>query len=84
MALEVVFQFVEAKEAGKRSAGRLSDTLGANAARSQYRRGKQEELKQRKTANNNEPCTYLRPPRSRQECRPQGQENCLPRVRRVM
>ena len=58
MALEEVFQFVEAKEAGKRSAGRLSDTLGANAARSQYRRGKQEELKQRKAANNNEPCTY--------------------------
>ena len=35
MALEEVFQFVEAKEANKRSAGRPSDTLGANAARSQ-------------------------------------------------
>lgn len=58
MALEEVFQFVEAKEAGKRSAGHFSDTLGANAARSQYRHGKQEELKQRKAANNNEPCTY--------------------------
>ena len=54
MALEEVFQF----KAGKRSAGHFSDTLGANAARSQYRHGKQEELKQRKAANNNEPCTY--------------------------
>lgn len=58
MALEEVFQFVEAKEAGKRPAAHFSDTLGANAARSQYRHGKQEELKQRKAANNNEPCTY--------------------------
>lgn len=32
MALEEVFQFVEAKEAGKWSAGHLSDTLGANAS----------------------------------------------------
>ena len=58
MALEEVFQFVEAKEAGKRSAGCLSDNLGVNAARSQYRHGKQEELKQHKAANNNEACTY--------------------------
>lgn len=48
MTLEEVFQFVEAKEAGKRSAGRLSETQGINSSRSQYRRNKQEDLKTRK------------------------------------
>ena len=75
MALEEVFQFIEAKEAGKWSAGRLSDTLGANAARSQYRRGKQGELKQCKAANNNKPCTY---------CRRRGHgKNAPPKVRKT-
>ena len=45
MSLEEVFQFIEAKEAGKRSPGRLLETQGADATRSQYRRGKQEDLK---------------------------------------
>ena len=38
MSLEEVLQFVEAKESGKRSAGRLLQTQGAEAIRSQYRR----------------------------------------------
>ena len=37
MTLEEVFQFIEAKETGKRSAGRLLETQGAEATRSQYR-----------------------------------------------
>ncbi|KAK3704765.1 hypothetical protein QZH41_000934 [Actinostola sp. cb2023] len=45
MTLEEVLQFVEAKESGKRSAGRLLQTQGAEAARSQYRSTKQMELK---------------------------------------
>ena len=45
MTVEEVLQFIEAKEAGKRSAGRLLEAQTTNAARSQYRRGKQEELK---------------------------------------
>ncbi|KAK3754450.1 hypothetical protein QZH41_009233, partial [Actinostola sp. cb2023] len=47
MTLEEVLQFVEAKESGKRSAGRLLQTQGAEAARSQYRSTKQMELKNR-------------------------------------
>ena len=46
MSLEEVFQFVEAKEAGKRSAGRLLQSQGAEAVRSQYRKTRQEEVKQ--------------------------------------
>ena len=43
--------------------------------RSQYRRGQQEELKQCKAANNNEPCTY---------CRRQGHsKNAPPKVRKT-
>ncbi|VDI45747.1 Hypothetical predicted protein [Mytilus galloprovincialis] len=38
MTLEQVFKFVEAKEAGKRSASRLLDSHGAEAASSSYRR----------------------------------------------
>ena len=46
ITLEEVFQFIEAKEAGKQSAGRLLETqTTANATRSQYRHVKQEELK---------------------------------------
>lgn len=40
MTLEQVFQFVEAKEAGKRSASKLLDSHGAEAASSTYRRTK--------------------------------------------
>jgi hypothetical protein len=47
MTLEDVFQFIEAKEAGKRSAGRLLEAQTTNATRSQYRRTKQEEMKNR-------------------------------------
>lgn len=54
MTLEEVFQFIEAKEAGKRSAGRLLETQGADATRSQYCRGKQEEVKNRRIDNKNE------------------------------
>ena len=39
MTLEEVFQFIESKEAGKRSASRLLDSQGAEAA-SAYRRGR--------------------------------------------
>ena len=46
MSLEEVFQFVEAKEAGKRSAGRLLQSHGAEAICSQYRKTRQEEVKQ--------------------------------------
>ena len=53
MTLEEVFQFIEAKEAGKRSAERVLENQGADAARSQYRRSKQEELKNRKFDNKN-------------------------------
>ena len=50
MSLEEVFQFIEAKEAGKRSAGRLLETQGADATRSQYRHGKQEDLKEQQNS----------------------------------
>ena len=40
MTLEQVFQFVEAKESGKRSASKLFDSQGAEAASSSYRRNK--------------------------------------------
>ena len=36
MSLEEVFQFIEAKEAGKRSAGRLSQSHSVDAAQSEY------------------------------------------------
>ena len=45
MSLEKVFQFVEAKEAGKRSAGCLLQTQGAEAACSQYHKTKLDEVK---------------------------------------
>ena len=46
MKLEEIFQFVEAKESGKRSASRLlhAQTQGAEAACSSYRRHKKESL----------------------------------------
>ena len=58
MSLEEVFQFIEAKEAGKRSAGRLSQSQGVDAANSQYRRAKQDEIKHRKDGDTTEPCSY--------------------------
>ncbi|KAK2564365.1 hypothetical protein P5673_011790 [Acropora cervicornis] len=63
MSLEEVFQFVEAKEAGKRSAGRLLQSQGAEAIRSQYRKTRQEEVKQNTVRadppkDKNELCSY--------------------------
>jgi len=58
MTLEEVFQFIEANEAGKRSAGHLLQTQGADAARSQYYHAKQDELKTCTTGNKNNPCNY--------------------------
>ena len=58
MTLEEVFQFIEAKEAGKRSAGHLLETQGADATCSQYRCGKQEDHKNNKIHNKNEACSY--------------------------
>lgn len=58
MTLEEVFQFIEATEAGKRSAGCLSQSQGVDAASSQYRRAKQDDIKQRKAGDNNDPCSY--------------------------
>ncbi|CAE1306768.1 unnamed protein product [Acanthosepion pharaonis] len=40
MSLEKIFQFIEAKEAGKRSASRLLNTFSVEAARSSYQRTK--------------------------------------------
>ena len=58
MTLEEVFQFIEAKESGKRSAGRLLQTHGADATRSQYRNAKQGDLRNRRTAEKHETCLY--------------------------
>ena len=58
MSLEEVLQFIEAKEAGKRFAGHLSQSHGVDAARSQYRRAKNDEVKQRKDGDINELCSY--------------------------
>ncbi|KAK3731812.1 hypothetical protein QZH41_007627 [Actinostola sp. cb2023] len=59
MTLEEVLQFVEAKESVKRSVGRLLQTQGAEAARSQYRSTKQMELKNRRPDNHKpDPCHY--------------------------
>ena len=64
MTIEKVFQFVEAKEPGKRSASRLLDSHGAEAA-SAYRRDKAtaQKTNQRKDNNPHRPdkseiCTY--------------------------
>ncbi|XP_061178429.1 uncharacterized protein LOC133187074 [Saccostrea echinata] len=53
MTLEEVTQFVEAKEAGKRSASRLLDSHAVEAAKSSYKRTKQTSLKDQ-----NETCSY--------------------------
>ncbi len=49
ITLEEVLQFIEAKESGKRSAGRLLQTQGAEATRSQYRNTKHSDLRNRRT-----------------------------------
>ena len=63
MSLEEVFQFVEAKEAAKRSVGLLLQSQGAEAIRSQYRKTRQEEVKQNAVRadppkDKNELCSY--------------------------
>jgi hypothetical protein len=58
MTLEDAFQFIEAKEAGKRSAGHLLDSQGLDATRSSYRRNKQQVSKTRKPEHKNELCSY--------------------------
>jgi hypothetical protein len=57
MTLEDVFQFIEAKEAGKRSAGRLLEVQTTNAALSQCRQTKQEAMKNRQPDKGNK-CHY--------------------------
>ena len=54
MTLEKLFQFIVAKEAGRRSAGRLSQSQAIDATSSQYRRAKQDDIKQHKAADSNE------------------------------
>ena len=58
VSLEEVFQFIEAKEAGKWSAGSLSQSQGVDAAHSQYWRTKQDEIKHHKDGDNKGPCSY--------------------------
>ena len=58
MTLEEVLKFVEAREAGKRSASRLFETQGIDASRSQYRQNKQETAKPRKDEGKDDPCNY--------------------------
>ena len=59
MTPEEVLQFVEAKESGKRLAGRLLQAQGADAARSQYRSAKNTDLQNRKLTNPTpDPCHY--------------------------
>ena len=53
MGLEDVFQFIEAKEAGKRSASSLLDSHAVEAASSSYRKIKQTHLKEKQ-----EVCAY--------------------------
>ena len=55
MKLEEVFQFIEAKESGKRSDGCLLHTQGANATSSQYHT-KQNELKNPKNTKTDKAC----------------------------
>ena len=61
--LEEIVQFIERKEAGKRSAGKLLQTQGAAATRSQYRRDKQNDTKntpsdQQPPHDQNKCCSY--------------------------
>ena len=61
--LEEIVQFIERKEAGKRSAGKLLQTQGAAATRSQYRRDEQNDTKntpsdQQPPHDQNKCCSY--------------------------
>jgi len=57
MTLEEVFQFVEKKEAGRRSANRLMESQGVQSMSSQYK--KQQRLDHKETSiNKSDPCTY--------------------------
>ena len=63
MSLEEVLQLVEAKEAGKRSAGCLLQSQGAEAIRSQYRKTKQDDVRHNagradSQKDKHEPCSY--------------------------
>ena len=57
MTLEEVFQFIEAKESGKRSSRKLFSVHGVEISRSQYHKKKQDEIleQQYETA---ETCSY--------------------------
>ena len=57
MSLDEVIQFIEAKEAGKRSAGRLQGTQSINATHSQYRKSKQDGLKSQRSTHK-DTCSY--------------------------
>ena len=72
MTLEEVLKFIEAKEAGKRSASRLLHTQNVDAARSSYRKDKSSAFKS-KPEHSNDHCIY---------CGRQGHgKRSLPRVR---
>ena len=72
MTLEEVLKFIEAKEAGKRSASRLLHTQNVDAARSSYRKDKSCAFKS-KPEHSNDHCIY---------CGKQGHgKRSLPRVR---
>ncbi|RLJ22719.1 hypothetical protein DJ031_00325, partial [bacterium endosymbiont of Escarpia laminata] len=62
MNFEEVLRFVEAKEAGKRSASRLVDTHGAEAAKSSYTRKRLDRLQRqhepRAGSTDQNPCSY--------------------------
>ena len=95
ITLEQVFKFVEAKEAGRRSASKLMDSQGAESASSSYRRNKNaDRLKVDKPkVETREVCLYCgktghgvrAPPRIRQrECVAYGQtcQKCSQRFSR--
>jgi predicted RNA-binding Zn-ribbon protein involved in translation (DUF1610 family) len=56
MPLEEIFRYIEAKEAGKRSASKLSS--GLNSSRSQYRKTKHESIKNKGNTVKNPICNY--------------------------
>ena len=58
MTFEEVLRFIEANEAGKRSASRLIDTHGAEAAKSSYNRNKRMERIQHEPKAGTSPCTF--------------------------
>ena len=58
MTFEEVLRVIEAKEAGKRSASRLIDTHGAEAAKSSYPRNKRMERIQHEPKAGTSPCMF--------------------------